>query len=140
MFATFLDSPTARLQYCRVHQRAWVASLDQWMAFREPTPYRSPVTEAVCDTCTASRHVAGCGEGRSGGRHDWEDEVDLRPSWTRQRGRPPHLQNLGTRTTMRNTLRDELAQTMPRAASSRAHPLSDRGFSLGERHPVRSRP
>src|SRR5262249_1450173 len=28
-----------KLRYCRVHQRAWVESLDQWMAFREPTRY-----------------------------------------------------------------------------------------------------
>jgi hypothetical protein len=66
MVSTLLVSPTARLTYCRVHQRAWVESLDQWMAFREPTLYGSPVTEAVCDLCTASRHVAGFGEGRSG--------------------------------------------------------------------------
>ena len=57
MFAMLLVSPTARLTYCRVHQRAWVASLDQWMACREPTVYGSPVTEAVCDFCTASRPV-----------------------------------------------------------------------------------
>ncbi len=66
MCATLLVSPTARLTYCRVHQRAWVESLDQWMAFREPTLYGSPVTEAVCDICTASRKVAEFGEGRSG--------------------------------------------------------------------------
>ena len=72
MFATLLVSPTASVKYCRVHQRAWVESLDRWMAFREPTLYGSPVTEAVCDTCTASRHVAGCGESRRGCRHDWE--------------------------------------------------------------------
>jgi len=66
MFSTLLVSPTARLTDCRVHQRAWVESLDQWMAFREPTLYGSPVTEAVCDLCTASRNVAGFGEGRSG--------------------------------------------------------------------------
>ena len=72
MFATLLVSPRASVKYCRVHQRAWVESLDRWMAFREPTLYGSPVTEAVCDTCTASRHVAGCGESRRGCRHDWE--------------------------------------------------------------------
>jgi hypothetical protein len=69
MFATGLVSPTASVQYCRVHQRAWVESLDQWIACREPTRYGSPVTEAVCDLCTASRHVAEVGEGRSG---SWE--------------------------------------------------------------------
>jgi hypothetical protein len=66
MFATLLVSPRASLKYCRVHQRVWVASLDQWVAFREPTRHRSPVTEAVCDLCKASCHVAACGEGRSG--------------------------------------------------------------------------
>ncbi len=53
MFATLLVSPRASVKYCRVHQRAWVESLDQWMAFREPTRYGSPVTEAVCDICNA---------------------------------------------------------------------------------------
>ena len=53
MFATGLVSPTASVQYCRVHQRAWVESLDQWIACREPTRYGSPVTEAVCDICNA---------------------------------------------------------------------------------------
>jgi hypothetical protein len=66
MFSTWLVSPRASAKYCRVHQRAWVASLDPWMAFREPTRYGSPVTEAVCDICNASRHVAAFGEGRSG--------------------------------------------------------------------------
>jgi hypothetical protein len=68
MFATLFVSPTARLLYCRVHQRAWVESLDRWMTFREPTLYGSPVTEAVCDICTASRHDVGFGDGRSGGQ------------------------------------------------------------------------
>jgi hypothetical protein len=63
MFATLLVSPTARLTYCRVHQRAWVESLDQWMAFREPTLYGSPVTAVACDICTASRNGAEFGEG-----------------------------------------------------------------------------
>ena len=72
MCAMLLVSPTARLTYCRVHQRAWVASRDQWMAFREPTLYGSPVTEAVCDLCTASRPVTECGEGCRGWRHDGE--------------------------------------------------------------------
>ena len=72
MFAMLLVSPTARLTYCRVHQRAWVASMDRWMAFREPTLYGSPVTEAVCDLCTVSRPVTECGEGGRGWRHDWE--------------------------------------------------------------------
>ncbi len=66
MFATLLVSPRASVKYCRVHQRAWVESLDQWMAFREPTRYGSPVTEAVCDICNASCQVAEFEEGRSG--------------------------------------------------------------------------
>jgi hypothetical protein len=66
MFATLLVSPRASMKYCRVHQRAWVESLDQWMTFREPTRYGSPVTEAVCDICNASCHVTESGEERSG--------------------------------------------------------------------------
>ena len=66
MFATLLVSPRASVKYCRVHQRAWVESLDQWMAFREPTRYGSPVTEAMCDICNASCQVAESGEERSG--------------------------------------------------------------------------
>ena len=54
MFSTLFVSPTASLKYCRVHQRAWVESLDRWVAFREPVLYGSPVTEAMCDTCTAA--------------------------------------------------------------------------------------
>jgi len=68
MFSTLLVSPPARLPYCRVHQRVWVESLDRWMTFREPALYGSPVLEAVCDTCTASRKGVECGGGRSGGR------------------------------------------------------------------------
>jgi hypothetical protein len=41
------------LQYCRRHQRAWVESLNQWVAFPEPTMDGNPVTEAACDICTA---------------------------------------------------------------------------------------
>ncbi len=46
-------STTSSLKYCSRHQRAWVASLNQWVAFPEPTMYRNPLTEAVCDMCTA---------------------------------------------------------------------------------------
>jgi hypothetical protein len=66
MFSTLLVSPRASVKYCRVHQRAWVESLDQWVAFREPTLYESPVTAAGCDLCPASRHGTTFGEGRSG--------------------------------------------------------------------------
>ena len=86
MFTTLPVSPTANLPYCRVHQRAWVASLDQWMGFCEPTLYGSPVTEAKCDRWTAWRQDAGCGEGRRGESGDWEDAVELKPRWPRQRG------------------------------------------------------
>jgi hypothetical protein len=71
MFATLLVSPTASVKYCRVHQRAWVESLDQWIAFREPALYGSPMMEAVCDICATARHSAEDGEigrqNRSGG-------------------------------------------------------------------------
>ena len=66
MFTPWLVSPIARVQYGRVHQRAWVESLDQWRAFRELTRYGSPVTEAMCDICIASRHGTAFGEGHSG--------------------------------------------------------------------------
>jgi hypothetical protein len=52
MLSTLLVSTTSRLKYCSVHQRAWVESLSQWVAFPEPTMYGSPITEAACDTCT----------------------------------------------------------------------------------------
>jgi hypothetical protein len=52
MLSTLLVSTPSSLKYCRVHQRAWVESLGQWVAFPEPTMYGSPITEAACDTCT----------------------------------------------------------------------------------------
>ena len=52
MIATVDVSTTFSLKYCRRHQRAWVESLDQWVAFPERAMYGSPVTEAACDTCT----------------------------------------------------------------------------------------
>jgi hypothetical protein len=52
MLSTLLISTAASLKYCGVHQRAWVESLGQWVAFPEPTMYGSPVTEAACDACT----------------------------------------------------------------------------------------
>jgi hypothetical protein len=48
-----LGSPSAHVTYCRVHQRAWVESLDRWVAFRTPTRDGISVTDAPCDTCTA---------------------------------------------------------------------------------------
>jgi len=55
MISTVYVSTTLSLslKYCRRHQRAWVESLDQWVAFPERAMYGSPVTEAACDTCTA---------------------------------------------------------------------------------------
>ena len=114
MCARLLVSPTARLTYGRIHQRAWVASLDLWLACREPTVEGSPATEAVCDLWAASRPDTACGEGCRGWRHDWAYEVDLRPRWSTQRGGPHSLQHRGTRTTLSSLLRDERAQTMPR--------------------------
>jgi hypothetical protein len=35
MVATFPLATTTTLQYCRRHQRAWVESLGQWVAFPE---------------------------------------------------------------------------------------------------------
>jgi hypothetical protein len=53
MISTVDVSATFSLQYCRRHQRAWVESLDHWVAFPERARYGSLVTEAACDTCTA---------------------------------------------------------------------------------------
>jgi hypothetical protein len=52
MLSTLLVFTTSSVKYCSVHQRAWVESLGQWVAFPEPSLYGSPVTEAACDTCT----------------------------------------------------------------------------------------
>ena len=51
MGATLSLATTTTLQYCRRHQRAWVASLGQWVAFPERAMYGSPVPEAACDLC-----------------------------------------------------------------------------------------
>jgi hypothetical protein len=53
MVSTFLVPTISRLQYCSVHQRAWVEALGQWVACPEPTINGSPATEAACDTCAA---------------------------------------------------------------------------------------
>jgi hypothetical protein len=53
MVSTLLVSTTLSLPYCSVHERAWVESLGQWVAFPEPTMSGSPITEAACDTCAA---------------------------------------------------------------------------------------
>jgi hypothetical protein len=51
MVSTLHLITTTTLQYCRRHQRAWVESLGQWVAFPERAMYGSPVTEAACDMC-----------------------------------------------------------------------------------------
>ena len=53
MASTLLVSTISRLQYCSVHQRAWVEALGQWVACPEPTIHGSPAREAACDTCAA---------------------------------------------------------------------------------------
>ena len=53
MRATLYVFTTVSLPYCSRHQRAWVESLDHWVAFPERAMYGSLVTEAACDTCTA---------------------------------------------------------------------------------------
>jgi hypothetical protein len=67
--AMLLGSPSAHVTYCRVHQRAWVESLDRWLAFRTPTRDGVSVTDAPCDTCTA----LPIGAEGSGGRRGWSE-------------------------------------------------------------------
>jgi hypothetical protein len=79
MRALVLGSPPAHMTYCRVHQRAWVASLDRWVAFHVPTRDGSPSTDTPCDRCAAGHHRAE-GVGGHGGwsgaraRHDQGEE------------------------------------------------------------------
>ena len=54
----FFGSPPAPLTYCRVHQRAWVASLERWVAFHVPTRDGSPGMDAPCDRCLGRPHSA----------------------------------------------------------------------------------
>jgi hypothetical protein len=54
MLSLALGSPPAHVTYCRVHQRAWVASLDRWVVFHVPTRDGSPITDARCDLCSAA--------------------------------------------------------------------------------------
>ena len=71
MLALVLGSPPAPLTYCRVHQRAWVASLDRWVAFHVPTRDGSPGTDAPCDRCAAGHQraeVVGGHRGWNGAR------------------------------------------------------------------------
>ena len=64
--AMLLGSPSAHVTYCRVHQRAWVESLDRWVAFSTPTRDGVSVTDAPCDTCTALPTGAEGGGGHRG--------------------------------------------------------------------------
>ena len=67
MLALGLGSSPAGLTHCRVHQRAWVASLDRWVAFHVPTRDGSPGTDAPCDRCAAGPQGRRGSEGTSGG-------------------------------------------------------------------------
>ena len=80
MLALVLGPPPAHMTYCHAHQRAWVASLDRWVAFHVPTRDGSPVTDTPCDHCAVGyqrvKRVGGHCRG-SGVRaeHDNGDEV-----------------------------------------------------------------
>ena len=62
----FGSSP-AGVTHCRVHQRAWVASLDRWVAFHVPTRDGSTSRDAPCDRCPARHQRAEGVGGASGG-------------------------------------------------------------------------
>lgn len=64
-----LGAPSTHVTYCRVHQRAWVESLDRWVAFRTPTRDGVSVTDTPCDTCTAMP----TGAAGVGGRRGWSE-------------------------------------------------------------------
>ena len=79
MFSLRLGSSPTGFTHCRVHQRAWVASLDRWVAFHVPTRDGSPSTDAPCDRCAAGyqRVEGGGGHGEWSGaraRHDHGEE------------------------------------------------------------------
>ena len=67
MLSMVFGSPPAPLTYCRVHQRAWVASLERWVAFHVPTRNGSPGTDAPCDRCGVRPHGAEGVGGHLGG-------------------------------------------------------------------------
>ena len=69
MLALVLGSPPAQLPYCRVHQRAWVAALERWVAFHVPTRDGSPGTDAPCDRCGVRPH----GAEMVGGHRGWSE-------------------------------------------------------------------
>ena len=66
MFSLRLGSSPTGFTHCRVHQRAWVASLDCWVAFHVPTRDGSPVTDAPCDRCLAGHDNAAAVGGHRG--------------------------------------------------------------------------
>jgi hypothetical protein len=68
MLTLVLGSLPAPLTYCCVHQRAWVTSLNQWVAFHVPTRDGSPVTDAPCDCCLAGHEHARAVRGHRGWR------------------------------------------------------------------------
>ena len=72
MLSLVLGSSPAGFTHCRVHQRAWVAALDRWVAFHVPTRDGNPVTDGPCDYCLVLPHGtrrmpphAGPGDGAS---------------------------------------------------------------------------
>ena len=64
----FGSSP-AGFTHCRVHQRAWVVSLERWVAFHVPTRDGSPGTDAPCDRCGVRPH----GAEMVGGHRGWSE-------------------------------------------------------------------
>ena len=55
MRATLYVFTTVSLPYCSRHQRAWVASLDQWVAFSERAMYAAPLRWMADSLSTATR-------------------------------------------------------------------------------------
>ena len=93
MLSLVLGSPPAQLIYCRVHQRAWVASLDRWVAFHVPTRDGSPRRDAPCDRCPA-RHQWRGGSWRAlgwSGARAGDDNGDERWSAAAQETHEPAL-------------------------------------------------
>jgi hypothetical protein len=79
MLALVLGSSPTGFTHCRVHQRAWVASLGRWVAFHVPTRDGSLVTNAPCDRCGVQPHGAEAVGGRkawsaAGAGHDHGEE------------------------------------------------------------------
>jgi hypothetical protein len=66
MLSLILSAPPAGFTHCRLHQRAWGASLDRWVMFHVPTRDGSPGTDTPCDRClavpTAAPNVGDCAD------------------------------------------------------------------------------